>query len=389
MHILFVADEDDKYGAPQSMKQLISELLKQNENIEISVILPLGVNLSNYYHQLGCHTYRILYTPFYQGVSVQKWKVPIKFFLRGIKYLIGRWTAIFFLSKRLDMSSIDIIHANSSREDLGAILALKYHKPLVWHIREFGDKDYKCFSFRKDYIVLMNKAANRFIAVSDAVRKHWINKGIDGKKIIRIYNGVCSEVNFKKEYKKDDDGKLRFLILGSVCETKGQYQIIRACALMSKRERERITVDIVGSGNKAYVKKLEELVKKCDLMASIHFLGYQKEAWNNIGRYDCGLMCSKSEGFGRVTVEYMMAGLPVIVSDTGANLELIVENENALQYQWNNVEDLKKKMVYLLNNFSVLRQMGENARKYAISHFSAALSAELVYKEYLNIIEKD
>lgn len=35
------------------------------------------------------------------------------------------------------MDTIDIIHSNSLREDFSAELALKYNKPLIWHIREF------------------------------------------------------------------------------------------------------------------------------------------------------------------------------------------------------------------------------------------------------------
>lgn len=393
MHILFVADGDSKYGAPCSMKQLVRELLEYCNDVEISVVVPhrvdLNNELSNYYCQLGCHVYKIFYESFLQTISAQKWKFPIKYFIRGMEYLIGRWTAAFWLSKKINMNAVDIIHTNSSREDLGAILALKYHKPLIWHIREFGDKDYHRFSFRRDYISLMNKAAKEFIAVSDAVKEHWIKKGLDGEKTIRIYNGVCTEVDEKKDYRETGDGKIRFLIMGSVCETKGQRQVISACALMTEQERARIVIDMIGGGNEAYIRKMEELIKGYGLTSSIRLLGYLKEAWKNISSYDCGLMCSKAEGFGRVTAEYMMAGLPVIASDTGANPELIIENENGFLYQWNSAEDLKEKMVYLLNNPQVSIQMGKNARQYALSHFAAALNAELIYQEYLQILEKD
>lgn len=392
MHILFVADADCKYGASYSMKQLIGGILEYGDDIEISVILPFRIDVTNeledYYRQLGCNVYKIFYEPFYQNVPEQKWKFPVKYFIRGMEYLIGRWTGTFFLRNKIDMKAIDIIHSNSSREDLGAALALKYHKPLIWHIREFGDKDYKCFSLRRNYIGLMNEAAKEFIAVSDAVKEHWIEKGLDGTKVFRIYNGICAQVNVKKAYRETDDSKMKFLMMGSVCETKGQYQLIKACALMTEKEKERIIIDIIGGGTESYLKKIGEMIAKYELTKSVRLLGYQKDAWKTIHSYDCGIMCSKSEGFGRVTVEYMMAGLPVIASDTGANPELIIESENGMLYRWNDIEDLKEKMVYLLNHAAALKQMGENARKYAISHFSAALNSELVYREYLKILEQ-
>lgn len=391
MHILFIADGDSKYGAPHSMQQLIRGILEYNVDTEVSVVLPIRLALADdmeaYYRHLGCNVYKAFYEPFYQSIPEQKWKIPVKYLIRGTQYLFGKWTGLYCLSKRMDINTIDIIHANSSREDFGATLALKYNKPLVWHIREFGDKDYKCFSFRRNFIGLMNEAANEFIVVSDAVKEHWIKKGLDRRKTFRIYNGVCTDVNIKKEYRKTDDGKIKFLIMGSVCDTKGQYQVIKACTLMTEREKERIVIDIIGGGTESYIKKVKEMIKKYDLTSSVRLVGYQKDAWRNICSYDCGLMCSKSEGFGRVTAEYMMAGLPVIASDTGANPELIIENKNGLLYQWNNIEDLKEKIIYLLNNVNVLKQMGTAAREYAESHFSIKRNAELVYREYIKILE--
>lgn len=389
MHILFVADADNKYGASCSMKQLVRGILEYYDDVEISVVLPLRTDvtneLGNYYRQLGCNVYKIFYEPFYQNIPEQKWRFFVKYFIRGMEYLIGRWTGLFFLSRKIDMKEIDIIHSNSSREDLSASLAIKYRKPLIWHIREFGDD---CFSFRKNYIELMNQAAYEFIAVSDAVRNHWIEKGLDRRKTNRVYNGICTEVNVKKEYRETNDSKMKFLMIGSVYENKGQEQVIKACALMMEKDRKRVAIDIIGDGSETYIKKLKEMIKDYDLSSVVRFRGYQKEVWKNICSYDCGLMCSKSEGFGRVTAEYMMAGLPVIASDIEANCELIIENENGLLYQWNNINDLKEKMVYLLNDADVMKKMGEKVRKYAISHFSIALCSELIHKEYLKIFEK-
>lgn len=387
MHILFIADGDGKYGAPQSMKQLIEGLIKYCERIEISVVLPLRVNLAEYYHQLGCHTYRILYEPFYQSVPDQKWKMPIKYGIRGVEYLLGRGFATYCLGEKIDMSTVDIIHANSSREDFAAELAFKYNKPLIWHIREFGDKDYKCFSFRKNYISLMNKTATEFIAVSDAVKEHWIKKGLDKEKIIRIYNGVKG-IGYKKS-RRSKNSKIRLLMLGSICDTKGQYQIIQAFERMSKQDRVRFDLDFVGDGAKSYTKRLIKMVEEAGLSQVIHFLGYQEDFLEQISEYDCGIMCSKSEGFGRVTIEYMMAGLPVIASNTGANTELVIDNKYGLLYQWNNIDDLKNKLIFVLKNMNLLEKMGENAREYALSLFSIKANACLVYNEYIKILKNN
>ena len=283
MHILFISDSDDKYGASQSMKQLVEELLVYHKDIEISVILPLRSNLENYYYRMGCHVYKILYESFYQGIPEQRWKIPAKRLVRGIEYWIGRWTGLYCIRKKLDINTIDIIHSNSSREDFGAMLALKYKKQLIWHIREFGDIDYECFSFRKKYIEFMNTAASEFIAVSEAVKIHWIKKGLEEKKIIRIHNGVSSEITIKENY-VNKFGKIKFIMLGSIRVTKGQYQIIQALGLLTEEEKKRITLDFIGGGSRSYIKELQKMVEKYGLRDKIRFLGYQKNLLKDIDR---------------------------------------------------------------------------------------------------------
>ena len=58
----------------------------------------------------------------------------------------------------------------------------------------------------------------------------------------------------------------------------------------------------------------------------------------------------KQEGFGRVTVEYMLSGLCPIVSNTGANLEIVDDKISGIVYEKGNIQDLKEKIKYCINN---------------------------------------
>ena len=94
------------------------------------------------------------------------------------------------------------------------------------------------------------------------------------------------------------------------------------------------------------------------LEKNVRFLGYQKNFYEKLAGYDCGIMCSRSEGFGRVTVEYMMAGLPVLASDTGANAELIENGVTGLLYHFPDVENLKNELLYMLEHKKEVSDMG-------------------------------
>ena len=90
-------------------------------------------------------------------------------------------------------------------------------------------------------------------------------------------------------------------------------------------------------------------------------LGYREDVCSLLHEYDCGVMCSRSEGFGRVTAEYMMAGLPVIASDTGANPELVNEGQTGLFYRWGDTSDLAKKIEMLADDALLCERMGLQA----------------------------
>lgn len=385
MNILLIGDGDTKYGASHSLFQLVKEL-NNLFKININIVLPFNSRIEGGLEEVN--TLYIHYTPFYQGVPTDKWKFPIKYIIRGIMYWYGRFRAVKEVEKQLDISKIDLIHSNSSREDLGALLANKYNIPLIWHIREFGDRDYKCYSYRKKYIDYMNRSACRFIAVSDTVRVHWIKKGIQQEKIECVYNGVSQQdiIIRRTDVVNQEDKRLKIVILGCVSKTKGQEWAIEAIKGLAD-ERIYISLDIIGDGTKSYIKKLKSKVNRYGLQDLITFKGYLKNPREQLTQYDIGLMCSKDEGFGRVTIEYMMAGLCVIASDTGANSELIEDGKSGLLYQYGNTCFLVNAIRKCIDDTPYRCEMARHGYIRATQEFTAERNAMQVFNIYKSVLE--
>ena len=85
---------------------------------------------------------------------------------------------------------------------------------------------------------------------------------------------------------------------------------------------------------------------------------------------DVILVFSRSEAFGRVTIEAMIAGKPVIGARSGATAELIQNGVNGLLYSVGDPESLAAEIRYLHDNPKVADQLGKNARKWVEEHFS-------------------
>lgn len=387
MNILMIADGDTKYGASHSLLQMIQEL-KTMFDINIKIVIPVHSEMRNKLKNIGCEFFCIHYAPFYQGVPSDKWKYPIKYIARGILYWYGRIRAVEEIEKSLDLGKIDLIHSNSSREDLGALIASKYNIPLIWHIREFGDRDYKCYSYRKNYIDYMNKSATQFISVSDAVKEHWTKKGIQRRKIIRVYNGVTQQNVLSKEQNSVTQGEktLKMVIVGSISETKGQIWAIEAVKKIFD-ENVQIILDIIGDGSRSYVNKLKRKIIKYGLEKLVNFRGYQKNISNLLSQYDIGLMCSKDEGFGRVTAEYMMSGICVIASDTGANGELIEDGISGLLYQYGDTWSLANTIKRCIDDPELRYKLGMGGYLRANREFTAKGNAIQVYDIYRHVLK--
>lgn len=382
MNILVIADADTRYGAPHSLLHMVQGL-KELYKINIKVVLPSESEMRTKLENMECDVFCIHYAPFYQGIPTDKWKYPIKYIIKGIPYWYGRIRAVKEVERLIDLDTIDLIHSNSSREDFGALIAEKYNIPLVWHIREFGDRDYNCYSYRKNYIDIMNENASRFVAVSDAVKDHWMKKGIAPEKIERIYNGISQQsIAPKTDYEVVRDRKiLRMVMMGNVSITKGQIWAIEAIKRLQD-EHIQVTLDIFGDGARSYEKKLRRKIREYGIEHLVKFRGYQKDVGKHLSQFDVGLMCSRDEAFGRVTVEYMMAGLCVIASNTGANPELIEDGVSGLLYQYGDTSSLADAIRRCVRDTELRCKLSECGRLRANTEFTATRNAMQIYDVY-------
>lgn len=119
---------------------------------------------------------------------------------------------------------------------------------------------------------------------------------------------------------------MRVVLVGWFCQNKGQHVAVEAVAI-ARQAGVDIELALIGGGNHEPVRMLARRLGVADL---VHIDG----PTSDVGRYwsasHVGLMCSEWEGFGRVTVEAMGAGLPVCGTDAGGTPEIIDPGVNGL-----------------------------------------------------------
>lgn len=378
MKILFIGHESELNGASKSLLNIIAELKDKHE-----IYVLTSYKDGSFINELNKRNISYIYAPFYRFRIVKgstlgwiKRKI-IWYFFQNIENEI---TAMRMARWAKD-NNIDIIHTNSSVLDIGARIS-KYSKIAhVCHIREFGDLDFDMFPINP-YMMgykLLNRYTTAFICVSNAISNHY--DMIDSKKKYVIYNGVGRDNIIpihEKEWKT-----VRFLIAGRISDAKGQKEAIKACSLLLEQGIDNYELLIAGAGKESLENQVPKAVKD-----KVRFLGQVSNMLAIRSVTDIELVCSRAEAFGRVTVEAMLAGNPVIGSNTGGTTELIQDGITGFLYEYGNSEDLAKKMKKLIENRDMLEMMGKTGQEFALHNFLISVCAGKIEKLYEIVYNK-
>lgn len=385
MKVLYITDPGIEGGATRSLVDVVSSMKKRG--VECIVCTSSNNALNEELEALGIESFYSKHRAAMDLPAHYKWKRFPKKLIKGFDYYVSIPAVMKRIEKAVDLKTIDIIHTNSARNDIGCLLAKKYHIPHVMHIREFGQEDFGCICYRRNYYKFISRYTTRFIAISQAVKKAWVKKGVEEKKVSVIYNGVDNtKIEPANTEAMRNKTKLKIVIVGGVCEAKGQIQAVEALGIL--KDNIQLDLDIIGWGDPAYIKKITRRAEELGCKKHVHLLGAKPNIYSLLKDYDIALMCSKSEGFGRVTAEYMHAKLGIIASDTGANPELIENEKNGLLYHYGDCEELANKIIEFYQDRELLIACAENAQARARILYTKERNADLVYNVYTEISEK-
>lgn len=312
-------------------------------------------------------SYRII--PYRLWVSANR-SIPKKI----ARFLINRFAASK-VATQIKKWHCEVLITNTMTIVTGALAAHYVGIPHIWHIHEFGYEDH---GYRFDWgenrsYALMNKYTERFIVNSEATYQKYA-RHLPANKIDLIYLSVqmksmaASELPESLKNIFSDKSDLKCIMVGSLHARKRQEHAIEAVRIL-KDKGFKIELVMVGSHENEYAHSMQNLVNEYHLDQSIQFIETVKNPFPVMKQADVLLMCSRSEAFGRVTVEAMYTGIPVIGANSGGTSELIKPDFNGLLYN-STVEDLAEKMLYLVNHRDEIKKMGENAAEWSKKMFT-------------------
>ncbi len=322
-----------------------------------------------------------------------KWLITCYREVKQIYHTFRRdWPVANQIAKLIKTEGIEFVHNNNGLvRNRAAIMAGRLSGvPQVCHVRM-----YHKLSLVDKYF---HKYINHFIYISSAIEKSYIEQGIPKNKGSVVYNGINDNdfqidllpTTIRSEFKLHDYDRL-ICNVGRLDWWKGHDYFIKAMFEVIKKE-PRTKAAIVGPEvnnqlSQEYFQRVKELVKKLQLSNHIFFTGFRKDVPHILSASEIVVhSASEPEPFGRVIVEGMMAGRPVVATATGGVLEIIENNSTGLLVSPKDSNSMAKAIIHLLSNPIDAKRIGQRARKTARQRFNVEMHVKGIndiYNKYL------
>ena len=234
--------------------------------------------------------------------------------------------------------------------------------------------------------------ADRFIAVSHAVRRSMLDDGIPESMIETIHTGV--EVEALKREAEQLDGRSAVAAMagpawepgapvvgtvGRLSREKGHETLVRAAPHILSVVPNAVIV-IVGQGEER--ARLEALARDLGVVGRVCFAGYQENAAAWLNAFDLFVMPSLGEALGIALLEAMALGKPIVASDTGGIPEVVRAGVNGVLVAPGDPLHLAAAVTGLLGDPESSSRMAAAGRRIVQESFTAAAMAKKVAAVY-------
>lgn len=384
LNIMYIAHERKMGGASLCLLTLAKEMKEKGHHV--CVVVPfMRSPIAEKLREAGIKTIGIFFgwwmMPSYWG-GLFKMAFRMLYMMEGI--------AVWRISHYIRKEKIDIVHSNSSVIDVGSKAAARSGVSHVWHFREFGDLDYRLMFLkgRRKSIQYLNNSNDINIFISMCLREHY-GELKDEKRNHVVYDGVSDDyLNLRQD---DLVGEPTFLIAGNLQRNKRQDIVLKAVKLLKEKEITNFKVIIAGGiastrDSQKYAKELEIFIKQNDL-DNVQLVGFVSDMNAIRRKSDVEIVASTMEAFGRVTVEAMLSGNPVLAADSGANGELIEEGRTGWLFETGNEYALADKMFMVIENKCAIRSIGKNAFNVASLNYLSHRNTQEIEKIYRKIMK--
>ena len=343
----------------------------RGESWEIYVVFPSRGELWEQVHQ---------YLSGYAFIRQPWWLVRPKKngWRKRLLFNIQKRNAIRQTRNYLRTVAPDIAITNTLATPIGAWAAREENITHYWFIHEIPP-------LARNLVYLFNEGkslkqvgalSQKIIVPSDFVGEYYKAHFPEAGKIEVVYQSV----DIVPPARPRVDQPFTIGMLANFEPNKGQHIAIEAFREVVKEYPDTHLL-LIGDNNSHYAQEVKERIKEYDLDRNISIVEYSiLHPHDYLIQANAVLVCSRFESYGRIIIEALKCGLPVIAPNKPFAQEFIKEGYNGYLYTRDDVAELAWKIIDLQQ--ADLDKMKENALQSVKDQFPGQAFAE----EFISII---
>jgi glycosyltransferase involved in cell wall biosynthesis len=305
--------------------------------------------------------------------------------------------AFLVLLWRIWREKPDIVHTHTSKAGgLGRLAARMAGVPHIVHTPHghvfdghFGRVAAGLFLILERFFVRMTE---KLVALTAGEKRDYVDLGVARAEDVPVipsgvelgdYSAEAPDRPSEKTASGFDPDKRQVGFVGWLLPIKGPAYLLNAMTAVW-REHPDAELVFVGQGELENALRAQASFAGCS--DRVKFLGWREDIPRIMPLFEVFVLPSLNEGMGRVLVEAMAAGRPIVASRVGGIPDLVHHGENGLLVPPRDDEALAESISLLLSNPALAARMGARGRTrchaFGLPAMVAALDA--LYREVLS-----
>ncbi len=343
-------------GAPYSQFEMTAEL-KRRRIVEPVVYSPVDGPLRAAYER--------------EGISVHVATHP----LAGVTTDVDYEAAVAAFARWIRTLDVDVVYGNTLQTFYAIDAAHRVGRPSVWNPRESEPwQDYfrqypdavalralRCYAYPYRIVFVAHATAEGSATLDTRHNFTVIHNGLDRRRLLAAGAGLDrAAVRHELGVGPDD---LVLLLLGTVCERKGQHDLAQALALLPGAVATRTRTFFVGDRESEYQRTLHTMIGKLsdERRARVTIVPETGDVARYFIAADVFVCTSRVESYPRVILEAMAWGLPIVTTPVFGIREQVREGVNGLFYAAGDVEALAAAITRLVTDDALRVRLAGNA----------------------------
>lgn len=311
-------------------------------------------------------------------------RAPLSHLARGVALAPGALGYIFQVEKHLRQEGGALVHTTGIKcHALSVFAGRRAGIPVLWHLRDILDHGPAYWGLR----ALRGFGEVHLVANSGATADAFIPGATRDGRVDIVHNGLDpADWPWRAPGGQDpardrlreslgvrpQSGELLIGIAGVLARWKGQLEFLRMARQIidDPGVGARTRFAVIGgeiydtTGDRGFGLELREEARRLALADRVAFTGHVREPGAYLRALDIAVHASlKPEPFGRVIVEAMALGTPLVAARAGGVLEIVEDGRSARLYDPGDVEGMARQVKCLMSSAGLREEMARQARE--------------------------